>query len=110
MNSFFDQYGIYLFLALGGFCIAKGIKILVTGELSDREELALKTFPAKGRKRYRTLSAAMNIMSGVVCIAVSLSIFMNLIQPEIIRIFALTAVVVMVVAFVLVRDSCRKAK
>ena len=108
--DFFSQYGWYLFLALGGFCIAKGIKILITKKLSDREEAALKTFPEKGRQRYRILSAVMNIMSGVLCITVTLSLSMNLIAPELIRIFALTAVVVMVVAFILVRESCRKAK
>ena len=110
MNSFFDQYGLYLFLALGGFCIAKGIKILATKKLSDREELALRVFPEKGRKRYRILSSVMNMVSGVVCIAVTVIMSMNLVEPKIIRIFALTAVVVMVVAFILVRDSCRKAK
>ena len=109
MNSFFDQYGIYLFFALGGFCIAKGIRILVVRKLSDREEAALRTFPEKGRKRYRTLSAVMTIMSGVLCIALTLIISMNLFMSEIVRIFVVSAVILMVLVFILVRNSCRKA-
>ena len=109
MNSFFEQYGLYLFYALGGFCIAKGIQIFITGKLSDRDEAALKTFPEEGRKRYRILSAVMTILSGVFCIAMTASVSMNLFESEAFRIIAVSAVILMVLAFILIRNSCRKA-
>ena len=110
MNSFFSQYGHYLLIVLGGFCFFRGIQILITGKLPGSEEAGVRTYSAEGAKRYRTLSAVINILGGVVSIAVAVVKMMNLIDMETIRIVVLIVLTLLVAGFVLIRRSCRNMK
>ena len=98
-----------IFLILGAYCIFRGVMVLLTGKLTEREEANLKDFSEKGLKRYRLLSAVMNIVGGVVVIGIALVRMLGLIEPNMFRILALAILAVMILVYVLIRRSCKTA-
>ena len=107
MNT--SQFTQYLLLALGLYCLVRGIMILTTGKLSEREEAKLSGYSAKGLKRYKILSAVMNIVGAVLIIGLSVLKLLNVVNLDLFRIIALVILVVLMVAYFIVANSCKKA-
>ncbi|MBQ6322162.1 MAG: hypothetical protein IJI24_04740, partial [Lachnospiraceae bacterium] len=81
-----NQYGQLVFLALGIYCIYKGIMVLTTGKLTAREETKLRSYSENGIRRYKMVSAVTNIFGGIMICAVSIIRMLNLIDTRVYRI------------------------
>ena len=110
MNSVFDQFGQYFFIVLGIYCIIRGVMLLVTGKLYGREEESLRNFSENGIRKYKMLSVVMNIFAGVFLIIISIVRLLNLIDSNMLRIIGLAVVIIVVVIYVMVRNSCKNMK
>ena len=101
-----------VFAILGVFAIFTGVKLLVTGKLSPKEEEKLKTYSQKGARTYKLMYAAFSIISGLVVIGSSVVRFLEgqgIIEDRIWHTIVLLAVLgVMIVAFLLIRNKCKK--
>ena len=104
------DYLQFLFIALGIFGIFRGIRILTTGKLSEREEARLGDFTENGLRKYKLLSAGMNIAAGVIVIGIGIVRILNLLDPGLFRIIVLAVLVVLIVIFVVIRNSCKNMK
>ena len=109
MNSISNLSGQFFSVALGLYCVIRGIMILTTGKLGAREETGLRGFSEKGIKRYKLFSSFMNICAGLILVVVSALKMLNLIGADIYRIILLVAIIVMVAAYIIIRKSCRNA-
>lgn len=106
-NFDFSQIAVFL---VGIYCVYRGISILFTGKLSEREEVRLRDFSANGVRKYKMFSAIMNIVGGAVVLA---TVALRFLMPDggmIYRIILLVVVVIMVVAYTLIWKSCKNAK
>ena len=83
-----------LFIAIGIYCIIRGIMILLTGKLTRSEEAAARNYSANGLKRYKLLTAVMNIFGGLIVSVVFLIKMLNLINGSLYRIVLLVLLVV----------------
>ena len=110
MNSGFSQYGQIVFVLVGIYCIYRGITILMTGRLGAKEEATLRGYSAEGIRRYKLLSAVMNIVSGVVVAVLSVLRMLNVIDLTLYRIILLCTIGVLVVCYFIVKNICRNVK
>ena len=108
MSSNFDEFGQYIFIALGIYCIVKGFMIITTGKLSAPEEARIREYSPKGIQRYKALSAITNIIGGILTIGISVVKMMNLMDSGVFRIVALIVIVALVAVFFVIRNSCKK--
>ena len=104
------DYMQFLIIALGIYGIFRGIRILTTGKLPEREEARLGDLTENGLRRYKMLSAMMNIVAGVIVIGIGIGRILNLFDPDLFKIIALAALVILVVVFVVIRNSCKNVK
>ena len=110
MNFGSGQYGQYVCMLIGIYCIFRGVMILVTGKLSEREEARLGEISENGLRKYKMLTAVINIVSGVIVSGVVALRLLNLIDPNVFRIILLAALVVLLVSYVFLRNSCKNTK
>ena len=97
-----------LFIAIGIYCIIRGIMILLTGKLTRSEEAAARNYSANGLKRYKLLTAVMNIFGGLIVSVVFLIRMLNLINGSLYRIVLLVLLVVMLIVYFAIRNTCKK--
>ena len=97
-----------LFIVLGIYCIIRGIMILLTGKLTRSEEAAARNYSAAGLKRYKLLTAVMNIFGGLVVSVIFLIKMLNLINGSLYRIVLLVLLVVMLIVYFAIRNTCKK--
>lgn len=97
-----------LFIVLGIYCIIRGIMILLTGKLTRSEEAAARNYSANGLKRYKLLTAIMNIFGGLIVSVVFLIKMLNLINGSLYRIVLLVLLVVMLIVYFAIRNTCKK--
>ena len=97
-----------LFIAIGIYCIIRGIMILLTGKLTRSEEAAARNYSANGLKRYKLLTAVMNIFGGLIVSVVFLIRMLNLINGNLYRIVLLVLLVVMLIVYFAIRNTCKK--
>lgn len=97
-----------LFIGLGIYCIIRGIMILLTGKLTRSEEAAARNYSANGLKRYKLLTAVMNIFGGLIVSVVFLIKMLNLINGSLYRIVLLVLLVVMLIVYFAIRNTCKK--
>lgn len=97
-----------IFILVAVYTIYRGITILTTGKLQVREEERIKQFSEKGIRRYKLLSAAMNIVCGLILIAAIAAKMLNLVDRSAYRYILLAALVVMIAAYVILWNSCKK--
>ena len=108
MNSAFSLYGQYICIAMGIYCIVRGIITLTTGRLTSGEEAKLREFSDNGARKYKMLSAGSNLFGGVLAIAIAgLKIF-GLIEGTMFKVAVLAIIAVLAVVYVLIRNSCKK--
>ena len=108
MNSF-EIYQIVV-IAAGAYCIFRGIMTLLTGKLPEREEVRIKEYSENGMKKYKLLSSLLNIFGGIVVVAGAVLRILNLLDLNLYRILLLVIVAVMVVVYILIRNTCTKTK
>ena len=104
------NYSGLLFIVLGIFGIFRGIRILTTGKIPEREEARLGDLSENGLRKYKLLSVFMNIAAGVILIGFCIARFLNLLDPGLLRIIMLAALVILIVIFVIMRNSCKNTK
>lgn len=98
--------------ALGVFCIISGVKTLLTGKLSVREESRLNGFSERGARTYKIVYSIINILAGFVCIGFAIVRYLAAqgviadITPYIIG--AIAFVVVFVVVLIITKSQCKK--
>ena len=97
-----------LFIVLGIYCIIRGIMILLTGKLTRSEEAAARNYSADGLKRYKLLTAFMNLFGGLIISVVFLIKMLNLINGSLYRIVLLVLLVVMLIVYFAIRNTCKK--
>lgn len=97
-----------LFIVLGIYCIIRGIMILLTGKLTRSEEAAARNYSAEGLKRYKLLTAFMNLFGGLIVSVVFLIKMLNLINGSLYRIVLLVLLVVMLIVYFAIRNTCKK--
>ena len=97
-----------LFIGLGIYCIIRGIMILLTGKLTRSEEAAARNYSANGLKRYKLLTALMNLFGGLIISVVFLIKMLNLINGSLYRIVLLVLLVVMLIVYFAIRNTCKK--
>ena len=110
MNSMFNQAGEYIFIALGIYCIVRGIITLTTGRLTASEEAKMREFSDNGARRYKMLSAVTNLLGGVFVIVVSVLKIFGILKGNLFRVIALVIVAALVVVYILIRNSCKNIK
>lgn len=97
-----------LFIGLGIYCIIRGIMILLTGKLTRSEEAAARNYSANGLKRYKLLTAFMNLFGGLIVSVIFLIKMLNLINGSLYRIVLLVLLVVMLIVYFAIRNTCKK--
>lgn len=105
-----NQFNQYLFIAIGIYCIIRGIITITTGKVSAREEAKLKEYSAKGVKRYKIFLSVSNIIGGLFCIAISVLKMMNLLESTTYLIVAIALLVIMLLVYLMIKKSCKEAK
>ena len=110
MGGLINEYGQYIFIVMGLVCIVKGIITLTTGKIPEREMMKLDEFSENGLKKYKMLSSVMNIVGGLFCIAISVVKMLQLVDPFIFKIAAIVILIGMVVVYIVIRNSCKKAE
>ena len=97
-----------LFIVLGIYCIIRGIMILLTGKLTRSEEAAARNYSANGLKRDKLLTAFMNLFGGLIVSVIFLIKMLNLINGSLYRIVLLVLLVVMLIVYFAIRNTCKK--
>jgi hypothetical protein len=97
-----------LFIGLGIYCIIRGIMILLTGKLTRSEEAAARNYSANGLKRYKLLTAFMNLFGGLIISVIFLIKMLNLINGNLYRIVLLVVLAVMLIVYFAIRNTCKK--
>ena len=110
MNRIINDYGQFLFIAIGIACVVKGIITITTGKIAEREMMKLNDFFDIGLRKFKILSSVMNIVGGLLCVAVSVIRIFNLVEPLIFKIAVIAILVIMIIVFIVIRNSCKKAE
>ncbi len=94
------------------YCIFNGIKTILTGTLSAKEEAQLKGFSEKGARSYKIAYAFMNILGGLLVAALAVLRFLEeqktIGDTLVLRLILLGVAVLMAVLLVLYRSKCKK--
>lgn len=102
----------FVFGALGIYTIVLGVRIIVTGKLTAREEERMKDYSEQGARSYRVLNAVINIVAGFLIVGYSVVSYLENqgIIPEsiIIKLVLLGVLVVMIAIYFIVRNKCKK--
>ena len=110
MGQVINDYGQFLFIAIGIACVVKGIITITTGKIAEREMMKLNDFSENGLRKFKILSSVMNIVGGLFCVGISVIKLLNIVDPFIFKIVAIAILVVMIVVYVVIRKSCKKAE
>ncbi len=102
------DYNQILFVAIGLYTIIRGIMILTTGKISAREEAKLheRKVSEKGIRKYKMLSAGMNLIGGLVVVICCALRMLAVIDMTTFRIIALIAIALMLILYFLIYNSC----
>ncbi|MBQ6550265.1 MAG: hypothetical protein IJL78_02525 [Lachnospiraceae bacterium] len=107
----FDTYGQYIIIALAVYCIFMGVRTLLTGRTGSAEEAKIKDFTERAQKKYRLVSALMNILAGIFLVVVSI---IRLTNPEmdktVYRLVSIGILVVLVAVYIITWQVCKKDK
>ncbi len=94
------------------YCIFNGIKTILTGTLSAKEEAQLKGFSEKGARSYKIAYAFMNILGGLLVAAFAVLRFLEeqktIGDTLVLRLILLGVAVLMAVLLVVFRSKCKK--
>jgi cytochrome c oxidase subunit IV len=82
--------------------------ILLTGKLTRSEEAAARNYSAEGLKRYKLLTAFMNLFGGLIVSVIFLIRMLNLINGNLYRIVLFVVLAVMLIVYFAIRNTCKK--
>ena len=98
--------------AVGVYSIITGVKIILTGSLSAREEAKLKDYSEKGARIYKLSYAITSIVGSFVIFGLAAIYFLEeqkIIEKSlIIRLVLLAVAIVITVALAIIRSRCKK--
>ena len=97
-----------LLIGVGAFTLARGVMILVTGKISARDEARAGELSENGMKRYKLLLAIINMVCGGLVVLMSVVEMVTGSNNLILSIVILAVLVVMIILFVVARNSCKK--
>ena len=107
-----NQMWPFFFAALALYSIFVGVKVLLTGRLTEREEARLRDFSNKGIRTYKLAYAIVSIIGGLLVAAVAVIRFLEnmKVMPEstVLRLVILGVALVMLVVMLLIRNACKK--
>ena len=72
-----NQMWPFLLAALAVYSIFLGVRILLTGRLTEKEEAKLKDFSNKGARTYKLVYAVVSIVGGLLILAVAVIRFLE---------------------------------
>ncbi|MDO5139347.1 MAG: hypothetical protein Q4D71_12930 [Oscillospiraceae bacterium] len=110
MGSGFNDYGQYVFILLGIFCIGRGIMILITGKLGEKEEAGLRDYSPEGIRKYKLLSVILNIFGGAFVIVSSVIKMLKAVDTTVYSIIMLAVVALMIVIYIVGKRICKNTK
>ena len=110
MNPKSVDYSFIAFIVVGIYIIFRGVTTLTTGKLHPREEAGLHEFSENGIRRFKLLSAVTNILGGLLVIGIAVAKLLNLVDRNVLCIGTLAILAVMLVAYFLIRNSCKNLK
>ncbi|MBQ4425331.1 MAG: hypothetical protein II882_06310 [Lachnospiraceae bacterium] len=105
----FEQYGQYIILACALYCVIMGVRTLLTGKTTAREEARLKDFSERSAKRYRLISAILNILGGIFLAVISVIKMLNPnMDKQVYKIICLVVLLVLVAVYFINWAICKK--
>ena len=107
---FFEKHGQYVIIALALYCIFIGVRTLLTGKTSAQEEAKISNFTEKAAKRYRLVSALLNIVAGVFLAVMSALRLLTSMEVKVYKLICLAAVIVFAAVFFINWQVCKKDK
>ena len=110
MNLEANQISYIVLILMGIYCIYRGVMLLMTGKLQQREEARLRGFSENGIRKYKMLSAVMNIVGGLLVIGIAVVRILNLVDLTVFRSIALVIIVVMLIIYLMIRNACKNTK
>ena len=110
MNLEANQISYIVLILMGIYCVYRGVMLLMTGKLQQREEARLHGFSENGIRRYKMLSAVMNLVGGLLVIGIAVIKMLNLVDLTVFRIIALVVIAVMLIIYLMIRNSCKNMK
>lgn len=110
MNLETNQISYIVLILMGIYCIYRGVMLLMTGKLQQREEARLRGFSENGIRKYKMLSAVMNIVGGPLVIGIAVVRMLDLVDLTVFRIIALVIIAVMLIIYFVIRNSCKNMK
>ncbi|HCA04352.1 MAG TPA: hypothetical protein DEO32_00485 [Ruminococcaceae bacterium] len=103
---------VIVFAIVGIYSIFTGVKILLTGQLTVKEEAKLKSFSNKGSRTYKLAYSVSSILGGLLVLGLSaLSLLEEqkiLTNTMVIRLVVLGAAVATAIGLMLIRKKCEK--
>lgn len=97
-------------MACGIYCIVKGLIILFTGKVTQRELTRLETYSETGVKRYKLLTAVMNIIGGLAIIAIAAVRVLDILDRNTSIALAGVLLAVLIIFYIVILKSCKNAK
>lgn len=104
-----SQYGQFIILAMSIYCIFSGARTLLTGKAGAGEEARIAQFTEKAAKKYRKVSAFLNIFAGLILAVMSI---IKLVNPDVNRYVyggvCLGIIVVFLTIYAVTWQQCKK--
>ena len=110
MGSLFNNFGQYLFIIVGVICVVRGIITITTGKVPASELSKLEGISENGLRKYKILSSVVNIVGGLLCVAISVVKMVGIVQPTLFKLISILILIIIIVAFVILRNACKKAE
>lgn len=102
------QFSDYFLIFMAAFCIIRGLITVFTGNIPEGEAQYIGRFTEDGLKRYKILSAVINIAGGVFISGLFCLKFFNIINGLLFTVTGVGGAILMLVVFLAVRKSCGK--
>ena len=110
MNGIINDYGQFIFIALGIACVVKGIITVTSGKLPSTEWERVKGYSENGLRKYKVFSAILNIVGGLLCVGISVVKMFNLVEPLLFKLIVIPILVVMIIFYVVIMNICKKTE
>ena len=109
-----DQMWPFLLAALAVYSIFLGVRILLTGRLTEKEEAKLKDFSNKGARTYKLVYAVVSIVGGLLILAVAVIRFLENMKSIgdtfVLRLVFIGVALAIGLSMLFVRNACKKMK
>lgn len=112
----FDNYNDYIWwivlAVVGVYGIISGVRTILTGKLTAREEARLNGYPERGIKTYKIIYSVINIVAGIICIGMAVVRYLGsqgiISDTTPITIGVLVVLAVLIAVLIISRAKCKK--